>query len=38
MRVAMVADQKSIVEEEGSDVLGRRRTTVRANKSSGHCK
>jgi hypothetical protein len=37
MRVAMVADQKSIVEEEGRDILGRR-TTVRANKSREHCK
>jgi hypothetical protein len=38
MSVVMVADQKRIVEEEGSDVLGSRRTTVRANKSSENCK
>jgi hypothetical protein len=34
----MVADQKRIVEEEGHDVLGSRRTRVRANKSRGHYK
>jgi hypothetical protein len=38
MRVAMVADRKSIVEERGRDVLGSRRTTVRASKSSEHWK